>query len=76
MRSGKWKIRLISRKNGIQQHLRADGHVQKGGGGDEGSERVDDIRSEISPLFVEDLKLDGVKAVQLKLKLVQRNPRK
>ena len=43
------------------------GHVQKGGGGDEGSERVDNIRSEIRPLGVKDLKRDGVKAVQLKL---------
>ena len=53
-----------------------DGYVQKGGGGDKGSERLDDIGSEIRPLGVKDLKCDGVKAIQLKLKPLQRNLRK
>ena len=76
MSSGKWKNQADISKNGIQQHLRADRHIQKGGGGDEGSERVDDIRSEIRPLFVKDLKCNRVKDVQLKLKPGQRNPKK
>ena len=50
-------------------------HVQKGGGGDEGSDRVDDIRFEIRPLGVKDLKR-GVKAVPLKLKATAEEPKK
>ena len=45
-------------------------------GGDEGSDRMDDIRSEIRPLGVKDLKCDGVKAVQLKLKATAEEPKK
>ena len=45
-------------------------------GGDEGSDRMDDIRSEIRPLGVKDLKCDGVKAVQLKLKATAEKPKK
>ena len=63
-------------KERIQQHLRVEGHVQKGGGGDEGTERVNDIRSEIRPLGVKDLKCNGVKAVQLKLKATAGEPKK
>ena len=45
----------------------------QGGGSEEGSGTVDDIRSEIRPLGVKDLKRNGVKAVQLNSKPLQRN---
>ena len=37
---------------------------------------MDDIRSEIRPLGVKNLKRDGVKAVQLKLKATAEEPKK
>ena len=50
--------------------------IKREEGGDEGSERVDDIHSEIRPLGVKDLKPDGAKAIQLKLKATAEEPRK
>ena len=37
---------------------------------------MDDIGSEIRPLGVKDLKCDGVKAIQLKLKATAEEPKK
>ena len=38
--------------------------------------RVDDIRSETRPLDVKDLKRDGVRSVQFKLKATAKEPKK
>ena len=46
------------------------------GGGYEGTKRVDDIGSEIRSLGVKELKRDGDKAVQLKLKATTEETRK
>ena len=76
MSSGKWKNRTNILKERNPAASEGAEHVQKGGGGDEGSESVGDIRSEIRPSGVKDLKRNGIKAVQFKLKATAEEPKK
>ena len=76
MSFGKWKnqANILKERNPVASE--GGRTCSKGRGGSEGSERVDDICSEIRPLGVKDMKRDRVKAVQFKHKATAEEPKK